>query len=50
MKTKRFNIRLDEALYEKIKEKADALGLSMSSFVRLLIIRYVNEEAQRADR
>ena len=35
-------VRLPEHIKDKIKEKADAVGLSLSTYVRVLIIKALN--------
>jgi antitoxin component of RelBE/YafQ-DinJ toxin-antitoxin module len=42
--TKAILIRVDANLYDSVKAKADALGLSLSAYVRILII---NDEQKR---
>ena len=37
MKKKIISISIPEELYEKIKEKADSLGLSVSAYITLLV-------------
>ena len=37
MKKKIISISIPQELYEKIKEKADSLGLSVSAYITLLI-------------
>lgn len=41
IKSKDILIRIDEELKEKAKKKAKSLGLSLSSWVRMLIIKEV---------
>jgi antitoxin component of RelBE/YafQ-DinJ toxin-antitoxin module len=39
IKSKDILIRIDEELKEKAKEKASSLGLSLSSWIRTLIVK-----------
>lgn len=41
IKEKDILIRVDSELKQKIKEKADRLGLSISSFIRMVIIKEI---------
>lgn len=40
-KEKDILIRIDQELKEKIKEKAKSLGLSVSSYIRTLLIKEI---------
>lgn len=42
IKEKDILIRVDKELKEKIREKAKSLGLSLSSYIRLIIIKDIN--------
>jgi len=41
IKSKDILIRIDDELKNKAKEKAESLGLSLSSWVRMLIVKEV---------
>jgi antitoxin component of RelBE/YafQ-DinJ toxin-antitoxin module len=41
IKEKDILIRIDQALKQKVQEKAKSLGLSVSSFIRTLLIKEV---------
>ena len=41
-KEKDILIRIDQELKEKVKEKAKNLGLSVSSYIRFLIIKNID--------
>jgi len=43
-KEKDILIRIDSELKEKVKKKAQLLGLSVSSFIRTILIKEVNNE------
>jgi antitoxin component of RelBE/YafQ-DinJ toxin-antitoxin module len=44
IKEKDILIRIDNELKEKVKSKAKSLGLSVSSFVRVLLIEKLKEQ------
>lgn len=44
IKEKDILIRIDSTLKKKVQEKAKKLGLSTSSFIRMLIIKEVDNE------
>lgn len=44
IKEKDILIRIDSELKQKIKEKSKLLGLSVSSFVRMLIVKEIINE------
>lgn len=44
IKEKDILIRIDSTLKKKVQEKAKQLGLSVSSFIRMLIIKEVDNE------
>ena len=44
IKEKDLTIRLESELKQKIKEKAKQLGLSVSSYIRTLLIKEVGNE------
>jgi predicted DNA binding CopG/RHH family protein len=46
MKTERLTIKLEPEKLEKLKEKADRLGLSMSAYVRFLVSKDLEHEQQ----
>lgn len=43
IKSKDILIRIDEELKEKAKQKAKSLGLSLSSWIRTLIVKETKE-------
>lgn len=44
IKEKDILIRIDQELKEKVKEKAKLLGLSTSAYIRMLLIKIINNE------
>jgi antitoxin component of RelBE/YafQ-DinJ toxin-antitoxin module len=44
LKEKDILIRLNQELKKKVQEKAKSLGLSVSSYIRTLLIKEVNNE------
>ena len=44
IKEKDILIRIDAELKEKVKEKAKLLGLSTSAYIRMLIIKTINND------
>ena len=42
IKEKDILIRIDKQLKEQVKEKAKSLGLSVSAYLRMLIIKQLN--------
>lgn len=44
IKSKDILIRIDNTLKEQAKEKAETLGLSLSSWVRMLIVKELKTE------
>jgi antitoxin component of RelBE/YafQ-DinJ toxin-antitoxin module len=44
IKEKDILIRIDSELKEKLKQKAKSLGLSLSSYIRLTLIKELKDE------
>lgn len=48
MKQKNLVIRVEQELLERIETKAKSMGLSMSSYVRMLVIQDMNKSEKKS--